>query len=84
MGNSHSLINLESSTEATKNFNYYFSKERTTRISRRFYPDLYEDGYIWGRIPTKKMVKWINENKSIESATPREEEYKNYPIERAF
>jgi len=85
MGNNYSsLINLESTTGATKNFNYYFSKDRITRISRGYYPDLYEDGYLWGRIPKYKMIKWINENKSTEGTADRKEEYKDYPIERAF
>jgi len=85
MGNNYSsLINLESTTEATKNFNYYFSNERNTRISRGFYPEYYSNGYLWGRIPNNKMIQWINENKSTESTADRKEEYKDYPIERAF
>ena len=57
--------------DTSKNFDYYFSKDRFTYISREHYKNDYVKGYLWGRYEIKNPL-------DIEDDEEKEE------IERAF
>jgi len=44
-----------------KNFDYWFSKDRFTYISREHYKNDYVKGYLWGRYEIKNSIDNINE-----------------------
>lgn len=51
--------------KGTKNFDYY-NKKRFTKISRKYYPHLYTNGYIYGRYYNDnyyKNIGWIYSEK---------------------
>lgn len=56
-----------------KNFDYYFNKERLTKISRSHYKNDYKDGWLWGRTEI---------NNIIDSNIDGKEKQFNYYLER--
>ena len=47
-----------------KNFDYWFSKDRFTYISREHYKNDYVKGYLWGRYEIKNSIDNINETET--------------------
>jgi hypothetical protein len=47
-----------------KNFDYWFSKDRFTYISREHYKNNYVKGYLWGRYEIKNSLDNINETET--------------------
>jgi hypothetical protein len=47
-----------------KNFDYWFSKERLTYISRKHYKNDYVNGYLWGRYQIKNSLDTIYETET--------------------
>ena len=58
--------NYNTRFEPPKNYEFYFSKVRSFRVSRAFYPQYYSDGYIYGRYEKEKYTKWYNETYKTE------------------
>jgi len=50
-----------------KNFDYFFTKNRFTYISREHYKNDYIKGYIWGRYKIKNSLDTINETREGEN-----------------
>lgn len=57
-----------------KNYDYWFSKDRFTYISREHYKNDYVKGYLWGRYEIKNSIDNINETKTEDIET----EIKNF------
>lgn len=47
-----------------KNFDYWFSKDRFTYISREHYKNDFVKGYLWGRYQIKNSIDNINETET--------------------
>lgn len=64
-----------------KNYDYYFSKDRFTYISREHYKNDFVKGYLWGRYKIKNSLDNINEK---ETEVIQQQDTTNSQNERAF
>lgn len=71
MGTYNSRYELEDYNTYDKNFDYWFTKDRCTYISRKHYVNDFISGFLWGRYPIKNSIDNIIDDDNGE----REEGY---------
>ena len=52
--------------DTSKNYDYYFTNNRFTYISRKHYKNDFVDGYIYGRIPIINPLDIVDEKEYLE------------------
>ena len=75
--NKHKLSAWET-YDRPKNFDYYFTDKRFTKISRGLYVNDYDKGFLYGRYEKINPIDTVDGNNATETEETEKEIYKEF------